>query len=179
VINKWVLALVLCSAIGGAQAKSCKDSTTFGSWLSGEAVANNPDGEDYAADSGSILQLGCTWFLDQSVRYTGNVAIGYRYQLDNSGDGRSKGWSLESSLGAHFGGLLFGGGARFQFASEVRDYYGVRTKIKPSLGAFAYVGWSLGRGLEIQLRQHYLPLESKDGVEYSAADYGIFLHQAF
>lgn len=177
--NKWILAIVLCAAVGSAQAKSCKDSTTFGSWLNGEVVADNPDGEDYAADSGSILQLGCTWFFDSRNRYTGNLALGYRYQLDNSGKGRSKGWSLESSLGANYGGLLIGGGARVQFKSEVRDYSGNRTKIEPSVGGFAYVGFSLGRGLQLQLRRHYLPLENESGTEYAAAEYGVFLHQAF
>ncbi len=176
---KVVVAILTVFAVNTAQAKNCKDSTTFGSWFDGEIVAENPDGEDYAADSGAIAMLGCTWFHGRSYRYTSNFSLGYRYQLDKSGKGRSKGAFVEASLGAHFGPLVLGGGGMFQFDSKVVDFDGLRTEIEPSAGAFAFVGLEIKPGLELQVRQHYMPLESESGVEYEAAKYGIFLHQAF
>lgn len=173
------MAFMLCVAMNAAQAKSCKDSTTFGSWLSGTAVAENPDGQDYAADSGSMILLGCTIFLDQSYRYTANMSFGYRYQLDKSGEGRNTGWSIESSLAGNWGGFVMGGGALYQLKGEVRDYYGQKTKIEPSVGGFVFVGLSLSPGFEIQVRRHFVPLESESGEEYDAAEYGIFLHNSF
>lgn len=174
-----LLALFLLSLASTGGAAECLDSTTLGTWIDGEAVAENPDGEDYAADSGTVLMLGCTLPLDRARRYTGNISIAYRYQLDRSGKGRNSGWSTEAGVTANLGGLLLGGGALFQFKGEVRDYFGVRTDIEPSLGGFLMAGLALGPGLELQLRRHYLTLESESEVEYEPAEYGIFLHRAF
>ena len=173
------VVVLLCFFAGTAHAKKCQDSTTFGSWLSGQAVAENPDGEDYAADSGSMVLLGCTRFLDESYRYTANLSVGYRYQLDKSGKGRNSGWSAETSLGGNWGGISLGGGALYQFEGEIRDYYGAKTKIEPGLGGFIYLGLTLSPGLELQLRRHYLSFETENGGEFDAADYGVFLHRGF
>ncbi|MGB0866907.1 MAG: hypothetical protein ACPGSC_10380 [Granulosicoccaceae bacterium] len=178
-IVKNVVVLGLLASMASVQAQECKDSTTIGSWLSGEAVADNPDGEDYAADSGSMLMLGCTVFLDKSYRYTGNLSVGYRYQLDKSGKGRNSGWAAEGGVSANFGGLMLGVGAIYQFKAEVRDYFGARTKIEPSFGGFVSAGIALGPGLELQVRRHYLTLESESGDAYEPAEYGVFLHRSF
>ncbi len=161
------------------QAKSCHDSTTVGRWIHGGQVAENPDGSNYLADSGSILQLGCTLLLGREYHYTANISLGYRYQLDKSGEGRNTGWSTEASLSAYQGGFVFGAGARYQFNSRVLDFYGRRTEIKPSVGGFAFVGLRLGHNLELQLRRHFLSLKSERGEVYHASSYGVFLHRSF
>lgn len=178
---KWrsFVAVLLFASMASVQAKGCKDSTTFGAWFDGETVAENPDGEDYAADSGSMVQLGCTYLHGAENRYSSNVSLGYRYQLDKSGKGRSSGWSFESSIAGHWGGFLAGLGGLVQFKGEVRDFSGTKTKIEPSFGGFVFVGFSLGRGLELQIRQHYVPLESESGDSYEGSKYGVFLHQSF
>lgn len=140
-------------------------------------IAQNPDGSDYLADSGSILQLGCTLLLGRSYPYTANFSLGYRYQLDKSGEGRNTGWSLETSLAAKQKGLVFGGGARYQFNSRVRDFYGRKISLKPSFGGFVYLGFQLGRNLEVQFRRHFLTLESEAGDVFDSPAYGVFLHR--
>lgn len=179
VVRRCVFALLCVAAlVNPVSAKSCHDSTTVGKWFDGGVVADNPDGSDYLADSGSILQLGCTLLLGRHYPYTANVSLGYRYQLDNSGEGGNSGWSLETSLAAKQGALVFGGGARYQFNSRVLDFYGLKTALKPSLGGFVYVGFQLGRNLELQFRRHYLTLESESGESFDSSAYGVFLHRS-
>jgi len=113
--------VLLSAALSASPVYACIQSTIVGSWINGEPIVSTADGDKYAADSGTQLQLGCTWFLDNRSTYSGSLSLGYRHQFGAKEEEGSSGAVLESSIAVNLDGLAIGGGAVHQFSSVVSD----------------------------------------------------------
>ena len=147
----------------------------LGVWFGGDRVANNPDGDNYDAGSGAIMELGAFYQPFNNIELMHRNSVAYRYQGSKTGKGESSGLVLESSLSKEWTNIGVGAGFHVDLLNQVSDTDGNITKFKNSIGPVVYVEWVESEKLSFVLKYLMVDYETMDGEEFSGNQFGLFL----
>ena len=147
----------------------------LGVWFGGDKVANNPDGDNYDAGSGAIMELGAFYQPFQNMEIMHRNSVAYRYQGAKTGKGESSGVVLETSLSKEWTNIGLGAGFHVDLMNQVSDTDGNKTKFKNSIGPVIYAEWVASEKLNFVFRYLMVDYEAEDGTGFSGNQFGVFL----